>query len=361
MLGVFGFFVFAATHSMELPSTWTVSLPKPQTALERHQIAEYSGLLLIGDSFLLGGDRGILERRLLKSGEIIWSQKLQGSIQSTWVESDGSVFGGDTKGNFYRIRIEDGKILWTSKTKGAFLTQPLVAEGMVFASNSLGTLLAYDMKSGEWKWQQADPQPSPSAIWSYQGPSYWKGNVIVGFPSGNLQALKPENGELVWKESFNSASVSADGLNDIRSVVSNDELLAVSSYSGQLKVWQTVRGSKKLLWEKRLPLHSPALIQGDTLFYASKEGAVGAFDLQSGFERWKRDVLGGLATSPRVGGSNVWFGTSNGEIFVYSIDGNLKAHRDSVESPFWNPPLVVSDTNALFYSAGGVLRSIRIQ
>ncbi len=360
IFSVFSSSVFASQTSVF--SRWTVDSVKSEKALERYQLSILSGLSSSEGYFYLGTPKRTLEKRLISTGETVWAASLDGEVQSEWVEADGFIYGGDTKGNIYSVQKSDGAIKWKNSTKGVFFAKPLVGNSTLWVMNSLGALQAYDRESGQWKWQQTDPQPSGSGLWSPGGVVAFQNFIIGGFSSGVIQAFDPESGKLMWKESFASSSLEGfESFNDLKSVSSHSDYLIASSFSGDLKVWKTAGPAKKLLWQKRISLYSPVKITDDGMMYLSaRDGSVQALELETGYVKWKYELPRGLAATPSVFADKIWVGTSAGEVFVFSLSGDLKARSHEYESPIWNPIIAVAENSGIFVTARGIIRSIRL-
>lgn len=341
----------------QLFSRWAVELIKPTTALERFQEYRVGGLAANEDSFFLANPYGELQRRNLESGGLIWSTKLEGVSQSLWKLDGDKVFGGDTKGNIYGVRVSDGKILWKASTKGVFFAAPIIQGADLFIMNSLGTVQAYEKETGTWKWQQTDPSIASVNLWSAQGPLAIGNELVAGFPSALLQAMNPSTGQVVWKESFSALPSGADSINDLKAVTGNSNLLFASSFGGDMKVWSLKPGVRKVLWQKNLSLYAPPSLSNDGVLYVvTKDGALEAFDAETGYSKWRKQLPGGLGTSVTIDGNHLWLGTSEGQVLVYSKNGDLLAKTNYFESAIWNSPLVFGKSDALVVTSQGILR-----
>lgn len=356
---LFLFLVLTSDPQNLIFNRWTVSTLKAASSLERHMAANLSSLVLDSSEgvFYSVNPKSRLEKRGLQSGEIVWSTQLDGVSQATWTKSGEFIYGGDTAGNFYAVSCSSGEIKWKVSTKGAFFSRPLVGEKQIWVNTSLGTLQSYDLETGAWLWQQADPQGGALSLWSGSGPVLFQGQVVSGFPSSLLQSFDPISGRLLWKESFaSSLSEIGESFNDLKSVAADSEILVASSYGGDLKVWLAQAKSKKLLWSKRLSLYAPVTISGNQIYLSARDGSLQSLELSTGYLRWKYDLPRGLSTQPAVMGNRVWVGTSAGEVYILTTEGKLIAKNSSIESPIWNPPVLLNSEDAIFSSSSAILR-----
>jgi len=342
-------------------SRWAIEVVKPQTALERFQTYRVSGLEAGKESFFMANPYGELENRSLATGGPIWSAKLEAVSQSSWTLDGEHIYGGDTKGNVYAIQVSDGKILWKASTKGVFFSKPLVRDSSIFMMNSLGTIQSYDKRTGAWQWQQTDPSIASVSLWSSQGPLTFGKDLIAGFPSALLQGMDPATGQILWKESFSSLPSGSDSINDVKAISGSSHLLIASSFGGDLKVWSLKGKIRKPSWQKNLSLYAPPTISDDGIAYiVTKDGNIEALDAETGYSKWKKQLPSGLGTSVVISEDKLWVATSEGQLLVYTIAGDLLASTHSFESPIWNPPLMAGASEAIVLTSQGILRKFRL-
>lgn len=342
---------------------WAKQLQREKIAQDQFTQFFLGGISPQADYFLMSGMKNYLSARSLVSAEPIWRVKLKANSQASWRVTESFAYGGDTKGNLYKVSLETGEILWRSEVKGVILSRPSIHEGRVFVLNSYGDLLAFNEADGKWLWQQKDPQDSNLGLWSSEGPVIFAGRVVVGFPSGSLQAFEPANGARVWTESFSAALPDGLGLNDLRSVAGNEDFLIASSFNGDVKAWQREGPSKKLLWQKRFSLHVPASFSEDSnfVYISDRQGKVHAVELASGFSKWNFKLPEGIATSVRESEDYVWFGSTAGEIFILdNTEGQLVAKTPSTESSIYNPPVLLPKNEALYVTDRAIIRRVKL-
>ena len=351
----------SAAAEYQILSRWLQEIAPTQNALTEFQRADLAGLTIEGKDFFLASPDGSVQKRGLSTGAIQWKTKLEGPSQSGWALYAGSLYGGDTRGHIYSINAETGAIQWKTLTKGVFFSKPLVNSDQIWVMNSLGSLQSYERETGRFLWQQNDPGAITTSLWSFQGPLFFQNLVLAGFPSAILQAFDPVSGKAIWNESFQTSTASSDSFNDLKAItVSGDDLFA-SSFNGNLRVWQSANGSKKLLWEKKLSLHAPLTIGKDgMIFLSARDGTVQALDSKTGFVKWQYQILRGLGTQVALSQNNIWVGTSAGEVFIFSLDGKLISKSNDYQAAIWNAPVILNDNEALVLTSKANLRRVHL-
>ena len=89
---------------------------------------------------------------------------------------------------------KSSNLLWEAKIKETFTpTAPVTAGGMIFLSGSDGIVRAFDVKTGDMRWQ------------AYTGgevrypPTIWNGRAFVGSGDGWVYAFEAKTGQLLWR------------------------------------------------------------------------------------------------------------------------------------------------------------------
>lgn len=237
------------------------------------------------------------------------------------VVSAGVVYAMDSAANVRALELGTGRELWRTPTRGKRDRSTNVgggmglADGVLYAANGLGGVVALDPAKGTVRWRTDIQAPARSAptiaagrlflttlndqvlaldladgrrLWSYQArdattallgepaPAFAEGLLVAGFGSGELTALRPESGTVVWSDTLAAAGLG--GLSDIASIRGNP------------------------------------IISNGRVFAIGMGGVALAIDLHAGRRLWERDVAG--LDSPWIAGD--W-------LFVITLDQNLVA------------------------------------
>ena len=351
---------FAADEQWNLTEDWLVRMGEVSTSQDYIQGLFLGGLTALDSSFVIAGGGARVDKRSLLSGESIQRFELAANSQTTWVEADGSIYGGDTKGFIYQIDLQKNEIAWKQQAKGILFSRPLVQKNQMWMMNSYGSLESYAADSGQWLWQQRDPKETSLGMWSYQGPQFFNGYVVNGFPSGVLMAFEPSTGKRVWSEDFRTTEEDTLGLNDLKSLQASGEYLVASSFSGDVKAWKKTAGSQAPLWEKRFSLHTPASfdVAANRVYVSDRNSSVMAIELSTGYVIWKYELTGGLGSTPAYQANYLWVVSSNGVCSVLNREtGALVAKSKAMGSAELSPALVFNEgRSAVVLTNLGILR-----
>ena len=267
-----------------------------------------------------------------KSGELLWEVELtpddedDGHISGGIAYADGRIFVATGFAQVIALDAGDGSEIWRQAVAGPLRSAPTVRGGRVFVVTVDNKLHALDAVNGGSLWPPHTGITEVASLLGGGSPAVDGGVVVVPFSSGELVALKVENGRLLWADSLASARRSA----------------AVSTLSH-------IRGR-------------PVIDRG-RVFALSTGGLMVAIDLRTGRRIWDREI-GGLE-SPWVGGNYLFVLSNDSELVCLSRrDGSiywvralpLYEDEEDKEGPIvWSGPILVGDRLILAGSHGEVL------
>ncbi|MBS0541082.1 MAG: PQQ-binding-like beta-propeller repeat protein [Proteobacteria bacterium] len=301
------------------------------------------------------------------SPQIVWTANIgKGSTSSRIlttppVIADGKVFTKDAESTVSAFEAETGKVLWTVTLKpekardgDEFGGGLAWYGGRLFVTTGFAEVFSLNPDTGEEFWHSSVSAPVRGAplvfgdrvfstsidnklhamaavdgsdLWSFSGLSevagYVGGNspagsqdlVVAPFTSGELVALRLDNGRVVWNESL------------------------VGSSRGELRAFGNLAD-----------IRGRPVIDRGVVFAMGSAGQISAFDLQSGQRRWDR-AIGGNQT-PWTAGNFVFVVTGASD--VAALDRNtgkvkwatpLTQYRDEKRTKpiLWGGPVLAGD------------------
>lgn len=236
--------------------------------------------------------------------------------------ADGKLFVTSGLGLIIALDTETGTRVWRTPTRTPMHSAPAVDGGRAFAVSDDNELFAFNSNTGE-------------VIWTYQGivesarmltvpsPAIVDETVISPFASGELVALRVQNGGVLWQDALSSAGslTPLSSLNDIPG--------------------------------------GPAIADGYVIATA-QSGVLSAFDLRTGQRIWSQPA--GSIGFPLVAGDFIYTVTTNGQVICVSkLDGSViwMQQLEAFENPkkrkeriAWSGPVLASERLVLFSSRG---------
>lgn len=284
---------------------------------------------------------------------------------------DNTVYTLDSHARLAAFDTSDGKQLWDRDVSRESERDPVIggglsySRGVLYVTNGYNEVIALDYKNGEEIWRVNIPAPSRAAptvvdervfvttldnrllalsasdgtfLWDYAGISETTGLVgaaspaashelvVPVFSSGEVFALRAENGSLSWSENLSSlrryAGLSA--LSDIRGLPVIDKglvivigmggrLVAIDERSGR-RVWQREIGGSETPW-----------VAGNHLFVMSSENELVALGRDNGVISWVTPLSRYKKDGDKSSGSVIWTGPvlAGGRLILAGTDGRV--------------------------------------
>jgi outer membrane protein assembly factor BamB len=268
----------------------------------------------------------------------VWRADIGSSASSTErilaqpVVGDGRVFALDASGNVSAYEVDSGRRLWRvdltprSEDNGAIGGGIAYDRGRLFATTAYGEVFSLDPANGSTVWQQKVGVPvkaSPTVdgnrifvltqdnqvkaldgdtgreIWSYSGivevagligapsPAVEGTLVVAPFTSGELFALRADNGAVAWSDTLQrTGRISSVGtINDIAGspVIDRDRVFAVG-HAGRMAAISLRTGER--IWEREIAGVQAPWVAGEYVFVVTVDGEVACLSRRDGRIRW---------------------------------------------------------------------------
>lgn len=200
--------------------------------------------------------------------------------------ADGRAYVTSGFGVILALDAVSGNEIWKTRTRTPIHSAPTVKDGRLFAVSDDNELFALDTDSGDviWTYQaiietaRMLTSPSPAVIDDV---------VISPFSSGEVVALKAQNGGVLWQEALSpSANLTPlASLNDIASgPVIADGYVFASSQSGAFSAFDLRTGQQ--VWNQPAGSLGFPLVAGDFVYTVTTEGQVVCMSKADGTVIW---------------------------------------------------------------------------
>jgi len=292
---------------------------------------------LIGSPIVAAGRVFVMDAETMVSaysaetGKQLWKIELtpdeedDGHIGGGLAYDQGRVFVSTGFAQLIALNAETGTELWRKSVSGPMRTAPTARGGRLFAVTVDNKLHALNAANGSNIWTHSGIFETASMLGG-GSPAVDAGVVVVPYSSGELVALKVENGHVLWSDS-----------------------LASRRRTDQISTMSHIRGR-------------PVIDRGRVLAM-SHGGVVVSIDLRTGQRIWEREI-GGLE-NPWVAGDYVFLLTVDSEVVSLSRkDGGIywvralaryedeKGKKDPI---VWTGPILASDRLIVSGSHGEIL------
>lgn len=329
---------------------------------------------------------GRVSARSLESGSEQWRTRLsedrREAEEDSWIPFMGGgdtvlTFGGgvayDTGRVFahaggmtlFALDAQTGDEVWRAEALTPFHSAPTVADGRVFVTTDDNELLVFSADDGELLWTHRSIAETARLL-TAPSPAVAGEVVIAPFTSGEIVALRVQNGSVLWSDSLTRTGglTPLSSINDIAAspVVLGDRVYAMS-HSGILAAFDLRSGER--VWT--LPaggLHAPYLA-GDYLFLVTTDGEVAAIDRTEGAVRWitslptfknerkRRDRISWAG--PILAGGRLVLASSEGEMVILDPATGDRLEDRSIGEAVYIAPVIAEETVLIFTDEGRLI------
>jgi outer membrane protein assembly factor BamB len=222
----------------------------------------------------------------------------------------------------YAVNANTGETIWDVPVDTPIHTAPTVADGRVYVITQENQLLVLNSETGVLMWDHRGIA-EPAALAASTNAAVMGDTVIVPYTSGELYALRTDNGTPYWGDQLTAAGnvTALTILNDIagRPVIDGDMVFAVS-HSGTLAGINMNTGGRA--WTRNIPGIQTPLVIGDYVYMVSTQGYVMCLLREDGRIRWVTQ-LPAFGDPEDRDDAIVWSGplVVNNRLLLFSSDG----------------------------------------
>ncbi|MCB1838742.1 MAG: PQQ-binding-like beta-propeller repeat protein [Rhodospirillales bacterium] len=364
-------------HSMQNPAlgkepgrAWKTSIGSGSGSLPltaQPVIAEGRVYTLDTDSSLRAFD--------IQSGKKLWETSVENDEEDEDVlsggvsYSDGFLFVTNGYDEVLKIKAADGSITWRKNIPAPSRAAPTVIDNKIYLITLDNRVLALDENTGDTLWAYVGIVETAGLLGA-ASPAANSDIVVAVFSSGEVTALRVENGSVAWSDNISSARQYGGGiesLSDIKALpVLDHGLVIILSFGGKLVAFDQTSGAR--VWQREIGGAETPWVAGNFLFVLSNDQQLIALSLEDGRIIWvtplpryenekkKSDPI--LWKGPVMGsGRLILSGTDGNMIEVNATNGKILGRWDSDRTPAV-PPAIAANT-LLLLSTNGELAAYR--
>ncbi len=246
--------------------------------------------------------------------------------------ADGKVFTLDTKSHIRAFHDQTGKLIWEKNIRPKNEDESVIAGGLAFDQNIIfvnggyNETLALNGKTGEIIWRAQMDAGSRAA------PTVYNGRVFVKTLNNRIVALNVTDGTVLWK--YEGAG-EGTGLLGTASPAVDDQIVVAAFSSGDVAALRVENGS--VVWSDRLinnlqlnslstlaDIRAHPVIEDNIIYAVSYGGKMVAIDKRSGVRKWAKDISS--SETPVI---------IDDYIFVFNSDNKLIALDKSTGNSLW--------------------------
>ncbi|WP_298917483.1 PQQ-like beta-propeller repeat protein [uncultured Algimonas sp.] len=268
---------------------------------------------------------------------------------------DGVLYVTSGLGVLTALDATTGQELWRKGIRVPIHSAPTVANGRVFAVTDDNEIMAFDARD------------KGAVLWTYQGivetarmltvpaPAVMNDVVIAPFSSGELVALRVQNGGVLWQDALASSTrlTPLAALNDIAfGPAIADGYVVATAQSGVMTAFDFRTGQR--VWTQPAGSIGMPWIAGDFIFTVTTDGKLAALSKIDGSVVWirqletfrkpekRKDRI--VWSGPVLAGERLVIASSRGQLLIVSpYDGSILGERD-IGKAVMVPPIIANQT-----------------
>jgi outer membrane protein assembly factor BamB len=200
--------------------------------------------------------------------------------------SGGRVYATNGLGFVAALDVTNGGIVWQKRPAGPLRGAPTIAGDTIYVMTQDNQIYSLKAADGTTNWSKAAALEI-AGVFGTASPAFAQGTVVAGFSSGELNAYRYENGQLVWQDALQRTSIrtSVSSLSDIDAdpVIDSGQVFALGQ-GGRMVALELVSGQR--LWELNIAGISTPWVAGDWVFVVTDDAKLIAIARTSGKIRW---------------------------------------------------------------------------
>lgn len=295
------------------------------------------------------------------SGASLWR-----ATMPNFGESDRAAFGGGVSASQSRVYVttgigvvaaldpRTGAILWQKRQATPLRAAPAVYSDRLFVTSQDSQLTAFSAVDGMQLWQ-ANATVEPADILGAGAPAVAQDTVVAGFASGELFALRAENGRTAWQDQLarTGRTTALGALSGIVAspVIDRGRVFAIG-HGGRMAALELATGQR--VWEREFAgVHTP-WVAGDWVFAVTVDAQLVALTRTDGKIRWVSQLRQYRNAKKRSGAIN-WAGpvlaggrlilvSSRGVMVYVSPQTGEVLGETELSGPAYLPPIVANQT-----------------
>lgn len=261
-----------------------------------------SGPVVADDLVYAMDAKAVVTAHAIDTGKRVWRTDVEpddeddGSWGGGVAHHDGQVFIASGFAQVIALNAATGEEVWRTRVSGPMRAAPTATGGRVFAVTKDNQMHALDATTGTVLWTHTGIAETAGLIGG-ASPAVEGDIVIAPYSSGELFALRVENGRQLWSDNLSAIrrSDAVSALADIRGrpVIADGRVFA-ASHSGRMVAIDLVSGRR--VWEAEVGSVVQPWLAGQFLFVLSSTGEVVALTADTGLVRWVTPI--GLFEDP---------------------------------------------------------------
>ncbi len=222
--------------------------------------------------------------------DIVPKTENRGALGGGLAVVGGSVFVATGYGEVIALAAESGELLWRTPMNVPLASPPTVTGEFLFVVSTDNQTFGLRVRDGSPVWNHVGIAETAGLVGA-GSPAADAGIVVVPYSSGELVALRADNGQVLWTDSLSrgGATTALGEITDINGhpVIDRGTVYAVG-HSGRMVADDVASGAR--LWTQDISGSGSPWVAGDFLYLITSEDELVALSRQDGRIRWVTEL-----------------------------------------------------------------------
>lgn len=339
-----------------LSQAWRVSIGAGSKKTRRLNAAP---VILNGRVFIMD-TMGAVRAFDAKTGAAAWTRTIEVEGESEAAAfgggvaaQDGRVYATTGYGVVAALDAGTGAEVWRVRPGPPFRGAPTVVPGRIYALTQDNQLFALGTDKGETLWSIAATVETAGLLGT-GAPAVAGDAVVVGFSSGELNAVRPENGRTLWQDALarTGRTTALAALTDIDAspVIDRGRVYAIG-HGGRMAALELATGQR--VWERNFAGTQTPWTAGDFIYAVTLDGELVCMTRGDGKIRWvtklprwrdAEDKKGPIEwTGPVLASDRLLVAGSNKQLVSVSPYTGKLLSAVELSAPAYLPPVVAGN------------------
>lgn len=281
--------------------------------------------------------------------EYKWRYNTIGNVYAGATLSGDDIIFGDTKGYLYCLDKGTGKVLWQNKFNNEIISSPLPIEDKVFFTDMGDSLYSASKDSGNILWKrELESYLQNIVMRDISSPSYKDGFIYQGFSDGYLYCFDANTSKEKFRKKIKNKGKAFYDV-DAPAVIDGNTVYS-SSYDGAFLAVSADKPETK--WQITIKGNGYSAFNNDCLIVSTNEGSLYSIGKDFGNIVWERALSPNL-TPPIITDKYIFVAS---EDYLYVVDiSNGEVQYEYEPGSGINSELCIVGNNLYFLSNKGYL------
>lgn len=327
--------------------------------------------LVINNQILVLDSENKIKGYDFNSGEKIWDLDLldkarndgDASFGGAMAHHQGVLYVAVSLGELIAVSLEKKEILWRKSTFGVCRGAPVVEKGNVYIVTANNKTIAYDAMTGQQIWIN-EGMPESASVAVPSSPASSGSAILSPYSSGELMALKPSNGTLLWTKilGMTKGDLAKIFVHLTANPVVKDDAVYVGSLNNEFSKISLKDGNTN--WTASVASIGFPILSGNAIFLTTSKRTMVALCQTTGEIIWETqlpaknpDFFDSFVhwSAPILAGGRLYVTGTMKELFVLDAVNGKILNQLILPSIVTVQPVVVKNTLLLLTQEGEIL------